>query len=105
VTGRAGACPDALNLLAGGFPGGSITAHPTDPRMQIIEDLEPVRRACIAAAIGYIGFFFCEGQMDLNIAYAAWSTTGPPVLLGGADSGGLRRRNRSNQEPWPRCGY
>ena len=56
---------DALELLAGAFPGGSITGAPKIRAMQIIEELEPVRRSLYCGSIGYIG---CEGQMDLNIA-------------------------------------
>ena len=56
---------DALDLLAGAFPGGSITGAPKIRAMQIIEELEPVRRSLYCGSIGYIG---CEGQMDLNIA-------------------------------------
>jgi len=55
---------DALDLLAGAFPGGSITGAPKIRAMQIIEELEPVRRSLYCGSIGYIG---CEGQMDLNI--------------------------------------
>lgn len=56
---------DALELLAGAFPGGSITGAPKIRAMQIIEELEPVRRSLYCGSIGYIG---CEGQMDLNIS-------------------------------------
>ena len=56
---------DALDLLAGAFPGGSITGAPKIRAMQIIEELEPVRRSLYCGSIGYIG---CEGQMDLSIA-------------------------------------
>ena len=56
---------DALDLVAGAFPGGSITGAPKIRAMQIIEELEPVRRSLYCGSIGYIG---CEGQMDLNIA-------------------------------------
>ncbi|MFT6466533.1 aminodeoxychorismate synthase component I [Halopseudomonas laoshanensis] len=65
VTGRLAEGRDALDLLAGAFPGGSITGAPKIRAMQIIEELEPVRRSLYCGSIGYIG---CEGQMDLNIA-------------------------------------
>lgn len=65
VTGVLARGHDALNLLAGAFPGGSITGAPKIRAMQIIEELEPVRRSLYCGSIGYIG---CEGQMDLNIA-------------------------------------
>lgn len=65
ITGTLAAGRDALDLLAGAFPGGSITGAPKIRAMQIIEELEPVRRSLYCGSIGYIG---CEGQMDLNIA-------------------------------------
>ncbi|WP_373187139.1 aminodeoxychorismate synthase component I [Halopseudomonas sp.] len=65
VTGTLDQRRDALDLLAASFPGGSITGAPKIRAMQIIEELEPVRRSLYCGSIGYIG---CEGQMDLNIA-------------------------------------
>ena len=56
---------DALDLLHDCFPGGSITGAPKLRAMQIIEQLEPVRRSIYCGAIGYIGF---DGNMDTNIA-------------------------------------
>jgi para-aminobenzoate synthetase component 1 len=56
---------DALDLLRGAFPGGSITGAPKRRAMEIIEELEPYRRGIYCGAIGYIGF---DGQMDTNIA-------------------------------------
>lgn len=65
VVGQLAAGCDALDLLANAFPGGSITGAPKIRAMQIIEELEPVRRSLYCGSIGYIG---CEGQMDLNIS-------------------------------------
>ncbi len=65
VTGTLRADRDALDLLRGCFPGGSITGAPKHRAMQIIEELEPQRRGVYCGAIGYIG---CDGNMDLNIA-------------------------------------
>lgn len=56
---------DAIDLLRGCFPGGSITGAPKLRAMQIIEELEPHRRGVYCGAIGYIGF---DGSMDTNIA-------------------------------------
>jgi para-aminobenzoate synthetase component 1 len=56
---------DALELLRGCFPGGSITGAPKLRAMQIIEELEPHRRGVYCGAIGYAGF---DGNMDVNIA-------------------------------------
>ena len=65
VTGRLRPGRDALDLLRGCFPGGSITGAPKLRAMQIIEELEPHRRGVYCGAIGYLGH---DGGMDLNIA-------------------------------------
>lgn len=56
---------DALDVLRDCFPGGSVTGAPKLRAMQIIEQLEPVRRGVYCGAIGYVGF---DGNMDTNIA-------------------------------------
>jgi para-aminobenzoate synthetase component 1 len=55
---------DALDMLRGCFPGGSITGAPKLRAMQIIDDLEPDPRGIYCGAIGYAGF---DGNMDSNI--------------------------------------
>jgi para-aminobenzoate synthetase component 1 len=55
---------DAVSLLRGCFPGGSITGTPKLRAMEIIEELEPNRRGVYCGAIGYLGF---DGDMDTNI--------------------------------------
>jgi len=65
VTGRLRQGRDALDLLRGCFPGGSITGAPKLRAMQIIEELEPHRRGVYCGAIGYLGY---DGNMDTNIA-------------------------------------
>ena len=65
VEGQLAPGKDALDLLAGCFPGGSITGAPKVRAMQIIEELEPQRRSVYCGCIGYIGF---DGNMDTNIA-------------------------------------
>lgn len=52
------------DLLAAMFPGGSITGAPKLRSMQIIEELEPVRRGIYTGSVGYIDF---NGNMDFNI--------------------------------------
>jgi para-aminobenzoate synthetase component 1 len=56
---------DALSLLRGCFPGGSITGAPKIRAMEIIDELEPHRRGVYCGAIGYISH---DGNMDTNIA-------------------------------------
>ena len=65
VTGELAPGRDAIDLLRGCFPGGSITGAPKRRAMQIIEELEPHRRGVYCGAIGYIGY---DGDMDMNIA-------------------------------------
>ncbi len=76
VTGRLRADRDALDLLRGCFPGGSITGAPKHRAMQIIEELEPQRRGVYCGAIGYLG---CDGNMDLNIAIRTMVYSGGSV--------------------------
>ncbi len=54
-----------VELLAATFPGGSVTGAPKVRAMQIIDELEPVRRGPYCGAIGYLS---ADGQIGLNIA-------------------------------------
>jgi para-aminobenzoate synthetase component 1 len=65
VTGTLRPGRDAIDLLRGAFPGGSITGAPKLRAMQIIDEVERYRRGVYCGAIGYIGF---DGGMDTNIA-------------------------------------
>lgn len=56
---------DAVDLIRATFPGGSITGCPKIRAMEVIDELEPVRRHVYTGSIGYIGF---NGTMDLSIA-------------------------------------
>lgn len=64
VTGQLKPDMSALDLLASSFPGGSITGAPKIRAMEIIEELEPVRRSVYCGSIGYISS--C-GNMDTSI--------------------------------------
>lgn len=55
---------DAIDCLINCFPGGSITGAPKIRSMQIIEELEPVKRSIYTGSVGYIGF---NGNMDTSI--------------------------------------
>lgn len=65
VTGRLLPEADALSVLRGSFPGGSITGAPKIRAMEVIEELETHRRGIYCGSIGYVGF---DGNMDSNIA-------------------------------------
>ncbi len=56
---------DAVDLIRAAFPGGSITGCPKIRSMEIIDELEPVRRHIYTGSIGYISF---HDTMDLSIA-------------------------------------
>ncbi len=53
------------DLLRATFPGGSVTGAPKIRAMQIIEELEPVRRGPYCGAIGYLA---PDGLMEFNVA-------------------------------------
>lgn len=56
---------DRFDLLSACFPGGTITGTPKIRCMELIEELEPVKRGVYTGSIGYLSF---NGDMDLNIA-------------------------------------
>lgn len=65
VTGELADDHDAFELLAGSFPGGSITGAPKIRAMQIIDELEPTRRSIYCGSLLYIDV---RGEMDSSIA-------------------------------------
>jgi para-aminobenzoate synthetase component 1 len=56
---------DGVDLLAAVFPGGTITGAPKIRTMEIIEELEPMRRGVYTGSIGWLSF---AGDMEVNIA-------------------------------------
>jgi anthranilate synthase component 1 len=55
---------DSFDLLRACFPAGTVTGAPKIRAMEIVEELEPVRRGPYAGAVGYFGF---SGNMDTCI--------------------------------------
>lgn len=64
VEGTLGAGKDAYDTIAALFPGGTITGAPKIRTMEIIEELEPVRRGPYTGSMGWIDY---GGNMELNI--------------------------------------
>ncbi|MDR6354743.1 anthranilate/para-aminobenzoate synthase component I [Pseudomonas psychrotolerans] len=64
VTGELAAGLDALDLLAGSFPGGSITGAPKIRAMQIIDELEETRRGPYCGSLLYLDV---RGESDSSI--------------------------------------
>ena len=56
---------NALAVLRATFPAGTVSGAPKLRAMEIIDELEPLKRGIYAGAAGYIGF---HGDMDLAIA-------------------------------------
>lgn len=54
----------AFDVLRAVFPGGSITGASKERTMEIIEELEPVRRGVYTGSIGWLDY---NGNMELNI--------------------------------------
>lgn len=55
---------DGFSLLRATFPAGTVSGAPKVRAMEIIEELEGVRRAAYAGAVGFIGY---DGTMDTCI--------------------------------------
>ncbi len=65
-------------LLRATFPGGSITGAPKKRAMEIIEELEPVRRGPYTGATGWLG---AAGDLDLSIAIRTALVRGDRLTL------------------------
>jgi anthranilate synthase component 1 len=65
VTGQLRDGLDAIDVLKATFPAGTVSGAPKVRAMEIIDELEPVKRGVYAGAVGYIGW---NGNMDTAIA-------------------------------------
>jgi para-aminobenzoate synthetase component 1 len=83
VTGQLGPGLDALDVVAAAFAPGSMTGAPKVRAMQLIEQLEPVRRGPYAGAFGWLA---PDGSCDLAVVIrTAVVTRGRAYLhVGGA---------------------
>jgi anthranilate synthase component 1 len=65
VTGKLKAGRNALDVLRATFPAGTVSGAPKIRAMEIIAELEPVKRGIYAGAVGYLSW---DGNMDTAIA-------------------------------------
>jgi anthranilate synthase component 1 len=73
VTGDLRDDKDALDLFAAAFPAGTVTGTPKIRAMQLIDQMEPVRRGFYAGSIAHIDF---DGDMDSCIILRSVATAG-----------------------------
>jgi anthranilate synthase component 1 len=59
---------DCFDVLRAAFPAGTVSGAPKVRAMEIIEELEPVRRGPYAGAVGYFSY---NGDMDFAITIRA----------------------------------
>jgi para-aminobenzoate synthetase component I len=78
VTGRLAPGRDAFDLLASSFPGGSITGAPKIRAMELLEELEPVRRGPYTGGLGWIG---PDGAMATSILIRTFVADGRRLSL------------------------
>ncbi len=78
VTGELREGADAVDLLRACFPGGSVTGAPKVRAMEIIEELEPVRRGIYCGALGYLSF---TGDMATSIVIRTLVLAGGRLYL------------------------
>jgi len=78
VRGRLADGLDCFDAFRATFPAGTLTGAPKIRAMEIIEELEPVRRAIYGGAVGYFGF---EGNMDTCIAIRTLLVAGNTVYI------------------------
>ncbi|ALP54604.1 anthranilate synthase [Candidatus Tenderia electrophaga] len=65
VTGRLKPGLTAMDVLRATFPAGTLSGAPKIRAMEIIDELEPVKRGVYGGAVGYVGW---NGNMDTAIA-------------------------------------
>jgi anthranilate synthase component 1 len=69
---------DAFDVLRACFPAGTVTGAPKVRAMEIIEELEPLRRGPYAGAVGYISY---SGNMDTCITIRTLIIKGNKVYV------------------------
>ncbi len=84
---------NAIDLIRAVFPGGTITGCPKVRCMEIIEELEPVRRSLFYGSCGYLDQ---RGHLDLNILIR--------TLLMAPSNSSSNSVNRKIQTVWGQVG-
>ncbi len=69
---------DAFDVLRACFPAGTVTGAPKVRAMEIIEELEPLRRGPYAGAVGYLSY---SGNMDTCITIRTIIIKGDTVYV------------------------
>lgn len=74
---------NGIDLIRAMFPGGTITGCPKVRCMEIIEELEPVRRNLFYGSCGYLDW---RGNLDLNILIRTLLCTHPEDSVSGVST-------------------
>ena len=69
---------DQFDVLAACFPAGTVSGAPKIRAMQIIDELEPVKRGAYAGSVGYFGF---SGNMDFCITIRTFVMRGKDLWV------------------------
>jgi anthranilate synthase component 1 len=78
VSGRLRSGCDWLDLLRATFPAGTLTGAPKVRAMEIIDELEPLRRGPYGGCVGYVDY---RGNLDTAIAIRTLVVRGGEVFL------------------------
>jgi anthranilate synthase component 1 len=78
VRGKLAQDKSAFDLFASAFPAGTVSGAPKIRAMQIISELEPVKRSLYAGAIGYFGY---NGNLDTCIVIRTIIMKGKKVFI------------------------
>ncbi|HEY4634209.1 MAG TPA: anthranilate synthase component I family protein, partial [Candidatus Limnocylindrales bacterium] len=78
VTGRLAPGRDAFDLLSAAFPGGSVTGAPKIRAMEILDEMEPVRRGPYTGALGWFG---ADGAMVTAVVIRTFVADGRRLTL------------------------
>jgi len=78
VRGQLAEGKDQFDLLQAAFPAGTVTGAPKIRAMEIIEELEPVKRGPYGGAVGYFSF---SGAMDTCIILRTFVVDGDTAYL------------------------